>query len=448
VLKTRLQTLNIIGNNYHVLTALLELEVAWFNGDLFIALKAGREINQCPPLLIQGAVPMVIDSDSTLRPEERHGQEKFQILAFYDFTLQISAESGTEGELEELLWDKKTEWIEEALEELKVQYLQPKFEYLIYPRLIRFERGSITGTIALVLAGGVALYNIISQYRDFYESITLLRQQLTALLNHAAQNVLEWAGVPGVPPVRVIVREFLGPDLPGRREPPVIPPLEERRPAMPWWMATAQCVLIAIVVIALVMAIAYVTTDGKIVETLGISQTASTDVLLPRQSYDFEGDPIRHFSLVGNTVDFSIDAPGFNSNRSLQLNLRLAPYASVGQGGFRCELENSVRAQAISAYVRLLQEPVSSEPIYAQFVVDTVNGGRKFSPRTQLKSDRWTPMFWGSPFNSWENPEIRSVQMWILRYNEPYNGAVCVDDLKIYELAKEQPANLALPLGQ
>jgi hypothetical protein len=111
---------------------------------------------------------MAIDSDSTLRPEERHGQRKFQILAFYDFTLEISAEPGTEGELEELLWDKKTEWIEEALKELKVQYLQPKFECLIYPKLIRSERGSITGTIALVLAGGGVLYNIICQYSNSY----------------------------------------------------------------------------------------------------------------------------------------------------------------------------------------------------------------------------------------------------------------------------------------
>jgi hypothetical protein len=391
---------------------------------------------------------MAIDSDSTLRPEERHGQEKFQILAFYDFTLEISAEPGTEGEVEKLLWDKRMAWIDEALEELKVQYLQPKFEYLIYPKLVRLEQGSITGTVALVLAGGVTLYNIISQYRDFYESITLLGEHLRTLLSRAAQKVLEWAAVPGVLRVIVIVLEYLRRDLRGRREPPVIPPPEERRPAMPWWMATAQCVLIAIVVVALVTVMAYVTTDGKIVETLGISQTVSTDVLLPRQSYDFEGDPIRHFSAVGNTVDFSIDAPGFNSSRSLQLNLSLVPYASVGQGGFRCELENAIRAQAVSAYVRLLQESVSSEPIYAQLVVDTVSGGRKFSPRTQLKSDRWTPMFWGSPFNSWENPEIRSVQMWIFRYNEPYNGAVCIDDLKIYELVKEQPANLALPLGQ
>ncbi len=369
---------------------------------------------------------MAIDSDSTLRPEERDGQGKFQILAFYDFALEISAEPGTEGEVEKLLWDKRMAWIDEALEEFKVQYLQPKFEYLIYPKLVRLERGSITGTIALVLAGGVRLYNIISQYRDFYESITLLREQLGALLSSAAQNVLEWATVPGVPHVRVTVREFPRQGLLERLRAavarPINPPPEEPRPAMPCWMATAQCVLIAIVVIALVMAIAYVTTDGKIVETLGISQTVSTDVLLPRRSYDFEGDPIRHFSLVGNTVDFSLDAPGFNSNRSLQLNLSLAPYASVGQGGFRCELENTIRAQAVSAYVRLLQEPVSSEPIYAQFVVDTMNGGRKFSPRTQLKSDRWTPMFWGSPFNSWENPEIRSVQMWILRYNKPYNN--------------------------
>jgi hypothetical protein len=38
----------IIRNNYHVLMALLGLGVAWFNGDLFIAFKAGREINQCP----------------------------------------------------------------------------------------------------------------------------------------------------------------------------------------------------------------------------------------------------------------------------------------------------------------------------------------------------------------------------------------------------------------
>jgi hypothetical protein len=396
---------------------------------------------------------MATDPDSTRRPEEWDVHERSQILAFYDFTLEISAEPGTEGELEELLWDKRTAWVDKALEELKVQYLQPKFEYLIYPKLVRFEPGSITGTIAIVLAGGVALYNIISQYRDSYESITLLREQLGALLSRAAQNVLGWAAVPGVPPVIVIVREYLRRDLPGRREatvaPPIIAPPEEQRRATPWWMTAALGVLIGVVVMALVIVMAYVTTDGKIVETLGISQTVSTDVLLPVQSYDFEGDPIRHFSLVGNTVDFSIDAPGFNSNRSLQLNLSLAPYASVGQGGFRYELENAIRAQAVSAYVRLLpQETVSFEPIYAQLIVDTVNGGRKFSPRTQLKSDRWTPMFWGSPFNSWENPEIRSVQMWILRYNEPYHGVVCIDDLTIYELAKEQQANVALPLGQ
>jgi hypothetical protein len=395
---------------------------------------------------------MAIDPDSTLRPEERHGQRKFQILAFYDFALEISAEPGTERELEELLWDKRTAWIDKALEELKVQYLQPKFECLIYPKLIRFERGSITGTIALVLAGGGVLYNIICQYSNSYESIISLREQLTTRLSLAARNALGGPGVPGVPHVRVTVREFPRQGFLERLRAavarPIIAPPEEQRPAMSRWMTIALGVFIGIVVVALVIVMAYVTTDGKIVETLGISQTVSTDVLLPRQSYDFEGDPIRHFSAVGNTVDFSIDAPGFNSNRSLQLNLSLAPYASVGQGGFRCELENTIRAQAVSAYVRLLQEPVSSEPIYAQFVVDTVSGGRKFSPRTRLKSDRWTPMFWGSPFNSWENPEIRSVQMWILRYNEPYNGAVCIDDLKIYELAKEQPANIALPLGQ
>jgi hypothetical protein len=396
---------------------------------------------------------MAIDPDSTRRPEERDVQERSQILAFYDFTLEISAESGTEEELEELLWDKKTAWIDEALEELKVQYLQPKFEYLIYPKLVRFERGSITGTIAIVLAGGRALYNIISQYHDFYESVTLLREQVRALLNHAAQNALQWAAVPGVPPVRLIVREFLRQGLLERPRvvaaPPTNPPPRGQRPARLWWMTTALGVFIGIVVMALVIVIAYVTSDGKIVEAFGILQPVRTDVLLPVRSYDFEEGPIRHFSLVGNTVDFSIDAPGFNSNRSLQLNLSLAPYASVGQGGFRCELENTIRAQAVSAYVRLLpQEPVSFEPIYAQLVVDTVSGGRKFSPRTQLKSDQWTPMFWGSPFNSWENPEIRSVQMWILRYNEPCHGAVSIDDLTIYELAKEQQANVALPLGQ
>jgi hypothetical protein len=392
---------------------------------------------------------MAIDSDSTLRLEERHGQRKFQILAFYDFTLEISAESGTEEELEEL---KKTAWIDKALEELKVQCLQPKFECLIYPELIRFEQGCITGTIALVLAGGGVLYNIICQYSNSYESIISLREQLTTRLSHAAQNALGGPSVPGVPHVRVTVREFPRQGLLERLRAavarPIIVPPEGQRPATRWWMTTALGVLIGILVVALVIVMAYVTTDGKIVETFGISQIVSTDVLLPRQSYDFEGDPIRHFSLVGNTVDFSIDAPGFNSNRALQLNLSLAPYASVGQGGFRCELENAIRAQAVSAYVRLLQEPVSSEPIYAQLVVDTVSGGRKFSPRTQLKSDRWTPMFWGSPFNSWENPEIRSVQMWILRYNEPYHGAVCIDDLTIYELAKEQRANVALPPGQ
>ncbi len=67
----------------------------------------------------------------------------------------------------------------------QVQYL---FEGTVSTRIDRIETGSITGTVVLILGAGLAVYEFISKYRDFYDSLVLLKRQLRSFINQALQR--------------------------------------------------------------------------------------------------------------------------------------------------------------------------------------------------------------------------------------------------------------------
>jgi hypothetical protein len=64
------------------------------------------------------------------------------------------------------------------------------FGGLVKVRVGPLERGSILGTVTLVLAGAITVAEFISKYKDFYESLVLLRSQLRAILNRVVDRVV------------------------------------------------------------------------------------------------------------------------------------------------------------------------------------------------------------------------------------------------------------------
>ena len=62
----------------------------------------------------------------------------------------------------------------------EVEYL---FSGMVQVRVGPVEHGSILGSVFLVLVKGINVADFFSKYKDFYESLVLLRTQLRALLN-------------------------------------------------------------------------------------------------------------------------------------------------------------------------------------------------------------------------------------------------------------------------
>jgi hypothetical protein len=65
------------------------------------------------------------------------------------------------------------------------------FGGMVKARVGPLDVGSIFGSVTLVLAGAIAVAEFISKYKDFYESLVLLRNQLRAILNRVLHRELK-----------------------------------------------------------------------------------------------------------------------------------------------------------------------------------------------------------------------------------------------------------------
>lgn len=57
-------------------------------------------------------------------------------------------------------------------------------------RVVSLESGSIFGTLVIVLAAGITVYEFIAQYEDFYQSLNLIGEQLGALIRRYTREEL------------------------------------------------------------------------------------------------------------------------------------------------------------------------------------------------------------------------------------------------------------------
>lgn len=350
-------------------------------------------------------------------------QNEPHVLARFEFILEATPKQ------EELIWQQKDSWVEEVRWAIKEKVVRPKFGDFIFVRMEGPRRGSLFGAILFVGAAALTTYELLAQYRDFVGSIQLIMEQVSKR---------KVSGRTSTENINVQITNVYFPEY-------VISYLREHpesgieRGSSSESPVRQQNIGALGIAIALALAFAIGVGFGGRFELRSVTSKI-TRVLQPVQNYDFESVPPENFRLLGNPINyFSIDEPGFDSKKSLQLNLFLAPFANgTGHGGFSFEPSAPVQAKAFSAQIFLPEgKETLAEPIYATLVADFVDGRQENSSFTQLKPGHWTPLFWGTPFSSWEKPGITRLQLWIIRLNETYNGPVYVDDLVIYELAPE-----------
>ena len=101
-----------------------------------------------------------------------------RILASIGFSLSISLigpdSASNASDAEDYIWENRETWKNELKKEIDEE-LTAKYGQDVYSEVIRLERGSIIAQVVLVLAVGVAIYEFLSKYKDFYESVSLLK---------------------------------------------------------------------------------------------------------------------------------------------------------------------------------------------------------------------------------------------------------------------------------
>jgi hypothetical protein len=161
--------------------------------------------------------------------ESSQGSES-QILASFAFSVHITT---TEAQFddaqyedsvpdsrfpEDLVWDRISAWRSEVLREIG-ERLRLKYGGLVYPRMVELRSGSVTGSILLVLAASMSVYEFISKYKDFNDSLFVLRDQIETIINRSTRLIIGEEGPRAVPTVDVGVEiaDVSVPTVPKRR---------------------------------------------------------------------------------------------------------------------------------------------------------------------------------------------------------------------------------------
>jgi len=90
---------------------------------------------------------------------------------------------------EDVLLNRGRDFRRDLEREMK-ERLELLYGSAVYPRITRMERGSLTGTLVFILVAGYSAYDFISKYKDFYESLELLREQLEPVINQLSEKYL------------------------------------------------------------------------------------------------------------------------------------------------------------------------------------------------------------------------------------------------------------------
>lgn len=120
-----------------------------------------------------------------------------QIVARYDFYVSfISRLPNSDNrdidnrQLLQEIQQLAVEAINNNLTESISQELVSRFGNVLQPRII-VQRGSVIGSVILVLAAGVSFFDFASKYKDFHESLLLIRQQIRTTINRTTSRIVE-----------------------------------------------------------------------------------------------------------------------------------------------------------------------------------------------------------------------------------------------------------------
>ena len=142
--------------------------------------------------------------------------------------------------------------IRDALEADFASEVQYIFQGLVDVRITRLEQGSIKGTVVLVLAAGMSLCEFTAHYRDFRDTLGLLRQHLRCVVDRVLRGAMPTRYYRlNVSLTRVPILEPPTPTRPAR---PELPPLYSR--AFFWYLLFMNLVRMVIIAILVYRAVA------------------------------------------------------------------------------------------------------------------------------------------------------------------------------------------------
>jgi hypothetical protein len=114
-----------------------------------------------------------------------------EIIARYDFFVALDDQLMKEG------WEELERLQDRAIFTLRNFILKDfgpnvrtMFDNLVDIQIERLERGSVIGTVTLVLAAGVSISDFMTRFDDFNASLRLLKQQLRSIVSAAMQRLM------------------------------------------------------------------------------------------------------------------------------------------------------------------------------------------------------------------------------------------------------------------
>lgn len=298
-------------------------------------------------------------------PEDK----KIDIVAIIDFTVEITRElqsTGAERRVaqnpDELLFAHHDVWVAQATPSIQ-DYLQTEINDQLSVIPLGFNTGSFEGTLA-IFAVGLSAYEFVTRYPNFVAGLDLIRRQMKSLIERGTQASLQelapderWSVL-----AKVEIRMCVPPPGDTASRTPSSETEQTRDTSIDWG------ILLLVFVIGLLV--------GGTVSSRNGDDGQSIETLQLIQRYDFESTVPENMSENAHTDELSLADVGRNDQSALNLNLSLPPFAGDSDiGGFHVDLLESVKVQAIGAFV-LLPEGVDdpSKPVLTRFEIPLTTG--------------------------------------------------------------------------
>jgi hypothetical protein len=182
-----------------------------------------------------------------------------ETIARYDFFVALDDQLMKDG------WDELERLQDRAIFTLRNFILKDfgpnvrtMFDNLVDIQIERLERGSVIGTVTLVLAAGISISDFMNRFDDFHASLRLLKQQLRSIVSAA---MLRLMGTTYQYQVQVTLstttfKSYAPPEIPvtSRLQQSGFPNL----PVLVWYLIASNALLALLLALLLYPAVAHV----------------------------------------------------------------------------------------------------------------------------------------------------------------------------------------------